>query len=48
MQSGKQIETQQFSQPSGDRHSIARQVLGSFINAMRQSSEIQNKLSDYR
>ena len=48
MRSGKQTQTQQISQPSGERHSITRQILDSFINAMRQSSEIQTKLSDYR
>ena len=48
MQRGKQIQIQQSGKPAGDRHSMTRQVLDSFVNAVRQSSEIQNRLSDYR
>jgi hypothetical protein len=47
MQSGKRIQTTEFDRPSGDRHSIARQVFGSFISAMRQSSEMQTMVSRY-
>lgn len=48
MQRQSPITTSETSQPSGDRHSIAHQFLGSFLNAMRQSSEIQSMLNDYR
>jgi hypothetical protein len=42
------ITARETSQQSVDRHSIAYQFLGSFLNAIRQSSEIQSMLNDYR
>ncbi len=47
MHSGKQIQVPEFGRPSGDRHSIARQVFGSFLSAVRQGSEMQSMVSQY-
>lgn len=47
MQSGKQIQSREFGRPSGDRHSMARQVFGSFLSAMRETSQMQTVLNRY-
>ncbi|WP_205389848.1 hypothetical protein [Sulfitobacter sp. SK011] len=47
MQRRKQIHTQRLSQPSGYPNSIARQVFERILNAIRQSIEIQMKVSQY-
>lgn len=48
MQNGKQICSKEFGKQSGDRHSFPRQVLGRFIGAMHEFSEMQTMVSRYR
>jgi hypothetical protein len=48
MQSDKQINSKELVTQSGDRHTIPYQVLGSFLSAIREISEIQAKVSRYR
>ena len=48
MQSDKQIYSKELVTQSGDRHTIPYQVLGSFLSAIREISEIQAKVSRYR
>jgi len=48
MNSGKWIQSQEINQPSGERHSITHQAFCSFLNAMRQSSQMQTMVSNYR
>lgn len=47
MQRGPQIQSREFGQPSGDRHSIAQQVFGGFLNAVRHNSQIQYMVNRY-
>jgi hypothetical protein len=47
MQRGPQIPSREFGQPSGDRHSIAQQVFGGFLSAVRHSSEMQSMVNRY-
>ena len=47
MQRGPQIQSREFGQPSGDRHSIVQQVLGGFLSTMRHSSEMQAMVNRY-
>ena len=44
---GPQIQSREFGQPSGDRHSIAQQLFGSFLNLLRHSSEMQAMVNRY-
>ena len=48
MQRGPQIQSREFGQPSGDRHSMAQQLIGGFLNAVRHSSEMQAMVNSYR
>ena len=48
MERGKQGQTQDFSQVSGNCLSIMRQVFGGFLNGIRESGEIHARVSHYR
>jgi len=47
MQRRKQIHTQRLSKPSGYPNSFGRQVFERILNAIRQSIEIQMRVSQY-
>ncbi|MEM6887445.1 MAG: hypothetical protein AAF636_04815 [Pseudomonadota bacterium] len=47
MRSETNIKTNEFTEPVGDRHSIARQVLGGFLIAVRESNQIQSMVRGY-
>jgi hypothetical protein len=47
MQRGPQIHSGGFGQLSGDRHSIAQQVFGGFLNSVRRISEMQYMVNQY-
>ncbi len=47
MHRGPQVQSREFGQPSGDRHSIAQQVFGGFLSAVRYGSEMQAMVNRY-
>ena len=48
MERGKQGQTQDFSQASGNCLSIMRQVFSDFLNNIRESDEMHTRVSHYR
>lgn len=44
---GPQIQSGEFGQTSGDRNSIAQQVLGGLLNTVRQGSDMQTLVNRY-
>jgi hypothetical protein len=47
MHRGTEVQSRESGQPSGDRHSIAQQVFGGFLNAVRRGSEMQSMVNRY-
>jgi len=40
-------QCREFTQPSGERHLIAQQKIGGFLNLLRHSSEMQLMVNRY-